>query len=120
ASDRNFFLLFFVVVVSAIVGHHGEQRHAGVCSRPESARGVKQFAVALEIDADRFRPAVRNRGADRRPRAIAETAAPVAAETESWLGPVPQFARPGSETAGNKQPRLFFYRFPNFVGQPRL
>jgi hypothetical protein len=59
AVDRNFLLMLHVIVVNTIIGHHRQQRHAGIGCGPQGTRRVQHLAVPLQIDADLACAAVR-------------------------------------------------------------
>ena len=59
AVDRDLFLMLDVIVVNPVVGHHSQQRHTGVGGGPQGARRVEHLAVALQVDADLARAAIR-------------------------------------------------------------
>ena len=68
--NRDFLLMFHIIVVNPIVGHHRQQRHAGIRGGPQRTRRVEHFAIALQVDADLASTAVRQRSTDRRRRTV--------------------------------------------------
>ncbi len=56
-SDGDFFPLLHVVLINPVVDHDGERRHARIRRGSHRARGVKHFAVALQVDAKFMRTA---------------------------------------------------------------
>ena len=85
------------LVIRAVVVHHHEQWDVMMRRGPQYAGGVHQIAVA--IDAHRQPPVflVRQRGADRRRRAVAYARAARAADVLVVLGEIPQAHRPAAE-----------------------
>ena len=110
-----------LLVIGAVVVHHGQQRDLVMRGGPQHAGRVQQVAVALDVHRQPPVLPVGQRAADRRRRAVADAGAARAAEVLVVLVEVPQPERPAAAVAalGHERPVLVPDLRPELRGQPR-